>query len=82
MSPSSDTTNPEPLATANSRFEKIILEGQRWEHVAELQPAASLKGLMWVGQGGVRVGEGGSGQVRAGEVRVGSGWGRSGWVKT
>lgn len=25
MSPSSDTTKPEPLATANSRFEKIIL---------------------------------------------------------
>lgn len=41
MSPSSDTTNPEPLATATSRFEKIILERQR--HVAESQPAASLK---------------------------------------
>lgn len=29
MSPSSDTTNPEPLATATSLFENIILKGQK-----------------------------------------------------
>lgn len=38
MSPSSDTTNPEPLATATSRLENIILsrERKRREHVPDL----------------------------------------------